>query len=388
MTDDEPPVVEITSPAAGALVEVCEIPVTGTAEDAVSAVTLTLNGEPVEVAADGTFEAVVSLWTDDPGRIVAEARDAAGNVGTAEVVVEIVLPVLALTSPPPGALVGERIVTLSGSAGTAVEVTIDGLGADVADGTFTLAGFRPRRRRPEDPDPGRHQLRRHVDVDGGARSRYHAAGRGDRQPGRRDAFRGLADRRQRPGGGRAPDGGDRQRGDRRNRRRSLHRPRRRARRGRQCTGGVGGGRAGAQHELRSRGRRARHHSADRDHRYAGERQRAGDADDHRRGRGLGSQPVAGGGQRGGGHGHRDAFRRGRGRARRGRSFPRRHRHRPRRQSRRLALGGGGARHPGAGDRDRRRAAARAHRRRRGHRQRQRPRSASRYRRRQRRARPR
>ncbi|MCP4664652.1 MAG: hypothetical protein GY856_55420, partial [bacterium] len=110
MTDDEPPIVEITSPTDRELVEVCEIPVTGTAVDAVSAVTLTLNGEPVEVAAGGTFEALVSLWTAEPGRIVAEARDAAGNVATAEVLVEIVLPVLALTSPPSGALVGERIV--------------------------------------------------------------------------------------------------------------------------------------------------------------------------------------------------------------------------------------------------------------------------------------
>lgn len=110
--DDVPPTVEITSPADGATVTDCEIEVTGAVTDDETGVILTLNDETVDVAADGSFTATVSLWTDPPGLITATAVDADGNETTAVVQVVVLPPTVTLVDPPPGSLVGVRVIEL------------------------------------------------------------------------------------------------------------------------------------------------------------------------------------------------------------------------------------------------------------------------------------
>ncbi len=150
VVDDIPPSLIIESPIDGDSVTLCEIPVIGRASDDQTGVALTINGEPVELTEDPDsddflFSSPTSLYGDDPGLIVVEATDVAGNVFTLQVRVEIVPPALQLTSPAPGSLVGERVVDLAGTSGTSVSVTVNGIDATMAgnpgDTSFTLAGF-------------------------------------------------------------------------------------------------------------------------------------------------------------------------------------------------------------------------------------------------------
>ena len=77
--DEAPPVIEISAPARGAMVEGAEVEVVGRVRDDASAVTaLTVNGQPAELAADGSFRLVLPT---PPGITLVEtlARDEAGN---------------------------------------------------------------------------------------------------------------------------------------------------------------------------------------------------------------------------------------------------------------------------------------------------------------------
>ena len=142
VVDDAPPALTVDAPVDGESVERCAVPVAGTASDAEGPFTLTVNGETVVPAPDGSFSGTASLWTDDPGRIDFVATDRAGNATTVTMRVVIVPPTVALASPPPGSLVGSRTVDLAGASGTATEVSVDGQPATVAgDGTFHLEGF-------------------------------------------------------------------------------------------------------------------------------------------------------------------------------------------------------------------------------------------------------
>ena len=141
-TDDAPPVVTLTAPVAGQSVTGCTVTVAGRATDAEGPITrLTVNGTVVTVAADGSFSTTASLATADPGLVEVVATDSIGNTTRATVRVSIVPPVVALTSPAPGSLVGTRLVDLSGTCGTATAVTVNGRAAVVSGGTFHLTGF-------------------------------------------------------------------------------------------------------------------------------------------------------------------------------------------------------------------------------------------------------
>ena len=148
--DALPPSLIIESPIDGDSVSVCEIPVTGRVSDDHGQVTLTINGEPVTLTEDPDssgylFDVPVSLYGEDPGLIVSVATDLAGNSITLPVRVEIVPPDLELTSPAPGSLVGDRIVDLTGTAGSSVTVTVNGqeavVGGAPGNTTFSLSGF-------------------------------------------------------------------------------------------------------------------------------------------------------------------------------------------------------------------------------------------------------
>ncbi len=142
VVDDAPPELAVTAPVDGETVPGCTIPVTGTATDGEGAVTVAVNGVAATLDADGSFTAEITLGGDDPGLVAATATDAAGNTTTVEVRVSILPPEIALVSPAPGSLVGQRVVTLTGTSGNATAVTVNGVAAGVpGDGTFRLEGF-------------------------------------------------------------------------------------------------------------------------------------------------------------------------------------------------------------------------------------------------------
>ncbi|HEX6940998.1 MAG TPA: carboxypeptidase regulatory-like domain-containing protein, partial [Longimicrobiales bacterium] len=78
--DSEPPVLEVTVPEEGAVVEGESVAVAGTVQDR-TALTLTVNGQVLEVAADGTFSGTVVLAAEQT-TLTFTATDAAGNVST------------------------------------------------------------------------------------------------------------------------------------------------------------------------------------------------------------------------------------------------------------------------------------------------------------------
>ena len=140
VVDDAKLGLTVASPQEGQSVTVCTIPVTGTVTHVELLDRLTVNGVRVTPAADGSFSTMASLATADPGLVEAVATDLSGNTLRVAVRVAIVAPALALTSPDKP-LVGNRIVSLAGTSGTATEVTVNGVAAQVADGAFRIDGF-------------------------------------------------------------------------------------------------------------------------------------------------------------------------------------------------------------------------------------------------------
>ena len=97
-----PPVVTLTSPAAGDVVQGPVVDVAGTVSDA-SPVTLSLNGDVIPVGAGGLFTGQVAAG-DGAVSIQAVAVDAAGNTGAASlgVTFDSVPPAIAITAPADG----------------------------------------------------------------------------------------------------------------------------------------------------------------------------------------------------------------------------------------------------------------------------------------------
>ena len=142
VTDDVPATVTLTSPTEGQSVPRCQVTVSGRVTDPEGPVQVKVNGVAVTVASDGTFTTTASLATADPGLVEVLATDTGGNVTRVAVRVNVVPPTVALTSPPPGSLVGTRARDLAGTSGNATTVTVNGRAAVVAgDGTWRITGF-------------------------------------------------------------------------------------------------------------------------------------------------------------------------------------------------------------------------------------------------------
>jgi RHS repeat-associated protein len=139
--DDLQPSIAITQPAPGTIVpDPAHVLVKGTAADAEGPVTVVVNGQSAAVAADGTWQITVNLTSTTT--ITAVATDVAGNTSSASVTVSTVPPpTLSLTSPAPNSYVNTRVVNLSGGAGSATSVTVNGQSATVANAAWSLANF-------------------------------------------------------------------------------------------------------------------------------------------------------------------------------------------------------------------------------------------------------
>jgi RHS repeat-associated protein len=141
--DDVAPSVSITSPANGAGVsDPSQVVVRGTVSDAQTDVTVAVNGQAATIAADGGWQVTLNLTgSASPATVSAVATDAAGNSSSAAIAIVTAAPSISLVTPPPGALVGTRIVNLSGAAGTATSVTVNGTAASIAAGSWSLSNF-------------------------------------------------------------------------------------------------------------------------------------------------------------------------------------------------------------------------------------------------------
>ncbi len=132
------PVVQITSPVANSWHSGGSLQAEGTVQDA-SPVTIEVNGV-VTLATGGTFHATVPT-TEGTFVIRATATDAASNVGTAQVTVNVDSnpPVITITSPPPGFITAQSSFTLSGTVADASVVTLllDGAPLPLTNNAFS-----------------------------------------------------------------------------------------------------------------------------------------------------------------------------------------------------------------------------------------------------------
>lgn len=121
--DSLPPVVTITYPPQGLLVNATSIELTGKTEPGC---TVLIDGEAAPFYL-GQFSATVPLQ-EGPNNIVVSARDLAGNVGSASVSVtrDTISPALTLTSPQNGEVTGRAVMTVSGTAETGARVSVNG----------------------------------------------------------------------------------------------------------------------------------------------------------------------------------------------------------------------------------------------------------------------
>src|SRR4029079_15877366 len=108
------------------------VAVLGTVSD-VSPVTVTVNGQPATVGADGAWQVTLDLsGIASPVTITAAATNAVDNTASAHVsVVTVPKPVLSLTLPKPDSFVNTGTVDLAGGSGNATSVTVNGVPATV-----------------------------------------------------------------------------------------------------------------------------------------------------------------------------------------------------------------------------------------------------------------
>ena len=143
--DDDPPHVAITSPANNSVPsDLTHVVVTGTVSDAETDVSVSVNGHPATIAADGTWQVTLNVsGSPSPIAITAVATDAAGNstAATINVLAVTAPPVISLTSPAPNSTIATRLTNLSGSAGTSTSLTVNGTAATISAGNWSLNGF-------------------------------------------------------------------------------------------------------------------------------------------------------------------------------------------------------------------------------------------------------
>ncbi|MEO8379456.1 MAG: Ig-like domain-containing protein [Acidobacteriota bacterium] len=132
------PVVQVTSPAAGSWHSGGSLQVAGTVQD-VSPLNLDVNGVTT-MASGGSFSATIP--THEGSLLIrAMATDAAGNIGTAEVTVNVDSnpPLITVTSPLPGLVTAQSSFTLTGTVADTSTVTflLDGAPLALSGDTFS-----------------------------------------------------------------------------------------------------------------------------------------------------------------------------------------------------------------------------------------------------------
>ncbi|NNC02241.1 OmpA family protein [Corallococcus exiguus] len=128
--DQTPPVVAISTPLDGAILNTPNVTVTGTSTDA-AFVTLTFDGAsygPISVDASGNWSfALPGPLAEDTYTVTATATDAAGNTSTPDsstFTVDLTAPTVAISSPADGAIIGTNTVTVTGTSTGATSVTL------------------------------------------------------------------------------------------------------------------------------------------------------------------------------------------------------------------------------------------------------------------------
>ncbi len=144
--DSMPPNIVVVAPTPLLVTNASTITVAGVVTDA-SPFTLTVNGQTVETASDGSFSASIPAGAEGPRDLVFAATDAARNQSsvTVTIVVDRTPPSLTIVAPLAAAVVPASTLAVSGtvSDATTVSLTIQGVAASVVGQAYsaTLSGL-------------------------------------------------------------------------------------------------------------------------------------------------------------------------------------------------------------------------------------------------------
>src|SRR6185437_14974340 len=135
--DKTAPVLSITSPAAGAVVNASTITLTGTVADSISGVALVKCGSTIATVTGGSFTCSETMAVGT-NSLEIQATDIAGNTGSATTSVAFVRPPqIIITSPTDSALFNQSPINVTGTiVDPAGQVQVNGIAAPVSGNTF------------------------------------------------------------------------------------------------------------------------------------------------------------------------------------------------------------------------------------------------------------
>lgn len=139
--DERVPLLTITTPQQGEVVNNSQLTVTGTVADDDQVATVRVDGAAVAVAG-GTFSKLIALAPGD-NTIVVDVSDRAGNLTSQSVGVNrFIVPVVTITSPADLAVLNTTTATITGTiSDPSSTVTVNDIAASVSGGNFTATSI-------------------------------------------------------------------------------------------------------------------------------------------------------------------------------------------------------------------------------------------------------
>lgn len=147
IVDTKPPMVDITSPAAGTLINTRLVTVTGITDKNTGSVTVSTRGgaeSTPAVLTSGSFTARDVKLQEGPNIISVRALSQAGNAGTASirVTVDSAAPKLAITAPRDMTVTSRKMIAVSGRVDKpSAIVKVNNTPVHVSGGVFTLSSL-------------------------------------------------------------------------------------------------------------------------------------------------------------------------------------------------------------------------------------------------------
>ncbi len=138
LRDSTSPVITITAPAEGAILNVTSVLVAGLVDDMLPMDHVVVNGVTVTLS-DGAFQVLLRGLDEGPGSVDVTANDLVGNTATlsVDVIIDSLPPALKLVSPSDGLLTRQATVQLEGTSEAGAHITVRDTPVTLVGTTFS-----------------------------------------------------------------------------------------------------------------------------------------------------------------------------------------------------------------------------------------------------------
>ncbi len=138
LRDTAPPVITLTAPAEGALLNVTSVLVAGLVDEGLPTDHVIVNGVAATLSG-GAFQVLLKGLDEGPGALDVTAFDRAGNEASisVDVIIDSLPPALELVSPSDGTLTRLATVSLEGTSEAGAYITVQGSPVTLTGTTFT-----------------------------------------------------------------------------------------------------------------------------------------------------------------------------------------------------------------------------------------------------------